>query len=184
MRLASPRDVLDFWFKEISSESWFKTEPALDAIVRERFEETWRAARMGTLQNWANSKDGALAYVILLDQFPRNMFRGSADAYATDGLAREAARHAIARGFDLELPASARSFLYLPLMHSEHLADQEDCVRLTLERLGEAHFSYPFAVRHHDAIARFGRFPARNSALGRQSSREEIEFLAKNPIGF
>jgi uncharacterized protein (DUF924 family) len=182
--LASPRDVLDFWFKEIPSESWFKSDPAVDSIIRERFEETWRAARADTLRDWTASQDGALAYVILLDQFPRNMFRGSANAYATDGLAREAARHAIARGFDLELPIVARSFLYLPLMHSEHLADQEDCVRLTQERLGEAHFSYPFAVRHRDAIARFGRFPARNCALGRQSSPEEIEFLSKNPIGF
>ena len=117
MSLKKPRDLLDFWFKEIPSESWFKSDPAVDAIIRERFEETWGAARTGTLGEWANSKDGALAYVILLDQFPRNMFRGSANAYATDGLAREAARHAIARGFDLELPAAARHFLYMPLMH-------------------------------------------------------------------
>jgi len=182
--LASPRDVLDFWFKEIPSEAWFKSDPAVDSTIRERFEETWHAARAGALADWANSQDGTLAYVILLDQFSRNMFRSSANAYATDGLAREAARHAIARGFDLELPASARHFLYMPLMHSEALGDQEDCVRLMRERMGETHFSYPFAVRHRDAIARFGRFPARNRALGRQSSPEEIEFLHKNPIGF
>ena len=184
MSLASPRDILDFWFKQIPSESWFKSDPAVDATIRERFEETWRAASAGTLRDWTNSKDGGLAYVILLDQFSRNMFRGSANAYATDGLAREAARHAIARGFDLELPVAARHFLYMPLMHSEALADQEDCVRLMRERLGEAHFSYPFAVRHRDSIARFGRFPARNSALGRQDTPEEIEFLRENPIGF
>jgi uncharacterized protein (DUF924 family) len=156
----------------------------VDATIRERFEDTWRAARAGELQDWTESKDGTLAYVILMDQFPRNMFRGSANAYATDSLAREAARHAVARGFDLELPAAARNFLYMPLMHSEALADQEDCVRLTRERLGETHFSYPFAVRHRNAIVRFGRFPARNSALGRQSTSEEIEFLHQNPNGF
>jgi uncharacterized protein (DUF924 family) len=182
--LAGPRDVLDFWFKEVSSDSWFKSDPAVDSLIRERFEETWRAARKGALRDWSESKEGALAYVILLDQFPRNMFRGSAEAYATDDLAREAARHAIARGFDLELPASVRNFLYLPLTHSENLADQEECIRLTRDRLGEAHYSYPYAVRHRDAIARFGRFPARNAALGRESTAEEIEFLGKNPIGF
>jgi len=184
MALAAPRDILDFWFKELSEESWFKADPALDALIRERFEETWRAACAGALRDWRESKEGALAYVILLDQFPRNMFRGSAEAYATDELARDAARHAIARGFDLELPPAVRSFLYLPLTHSEDLADQEACVRLTGERLGEGHSSYPFALRHRDAIARFGRFPARNSALGRQSTPEEIEFLHENPIGF
>lgn len=184
MSLANPRDILDFWFKEIPSESWFKSDPAIDSAIRERFEETWGAARAGKLADWMESNAGALAYVILTDQFPRNMFRGTADAFATDDRARSAARHAISRGFDLELPVIARSFLYLPLMHSEQLTDQEDCVRLTRERLGEAHFSYPFAVRHCEAIARFGRFPARNPALGRQSSAEEIEFLAKNPIGF
>ena len=184
MSLASQRDILDFWFEEIESERWFKTDPALDDTIRGRFEETWRTARTGGLRDWPDSKEGALAYVLLMDQFPRNMFRASADAYATDDLARKASRHAIARGFDLELPAAARNFLYMPLMHSEHLADQEDCVRLTQQRLGETHFSYPFAVRHRNAIARFGRFPARNSALGRSSTQEEIEFLHQNPIGF
>ena len=184
MSLASPRDILDFWFKEIPSECWFRIDPAVDAMICERFGETWQAAHAGALRDWMESKDGALAYVVLMDQFPRNMFRGSANAYATDSRAREANRHAIARGFDLELPSAAKNFLYMPLMHSEALTDQEDCVRLTRERLGETHFSYPFAVRHRNAIARFGRFPARNTALGRQSSEEEIEFLDQNPNGF
>ena len=184
MSLASPRDILDFWFKEISAERWFKTDPAVDSVIRGHFETTWRAARAGGLRDWLESKEGTLAYIVLLDQFPRNMFRGSAEAYATDDLARDAARHATARGFDLELPAAARTFIYLPLMHSEDLADQDICVGLTRERLGEADSSYPFAVRHRDAIARFGRFPARNIALGRQSTPEEIEFLGKNPNGF
>ena len=180
----SPREILDFWFKEIPSERWFSSDPAIDASIRERFEETWREARAGGVKDWLESKEGTLALIILFDQFPRNMFRGRAEAFATDALAREAARHAIASGFDLELPVVARHFVYLPLMHSEDLADQEKCVCLTAERLGKDHYSYPYALRHRDAVARFGRFPARNAALGRGNTGEEIEFLAKNQIGF
>jgi uncharacterized protein (DUF924 family) len=184
MSMAAPRDILDFWFREIRSERWFASDPALDAAIRGRFEETWRAAHAGGLGDWTQTKEGTLALILVLDQFPRNMFRGSADAYATDGQAREVAKYAIARGFDLEFPPAARNFVYLPLSHSEDLADQEASVRLTQERLGEGHSSYPYALRHRDAIARFGRFPKRNAALGRQSTPAEIEFLAKNPLGF
>jgi uncharacterized protein (DUF924 family) len=184
MSPANPRDILDFWFKEIPSERWFDSDSAFDAALRERFLDIWQAARAGALRDWADSKEGALALVILLDQFPRNMFRGKADAFATDALAREAAHHAIAKGFDVEVPAGARSFFYLPLTHSESLSDQEDCVRFTRERLGETDSTYPYALRHRAAIARFGRFPARNAALGRPSTSEEIEFLTQNPIGF
>ena len=184
MSALHPRDILDFWFKEIPPERWLKSDPAFDAVLRDRFEDSWRAARDGQFHDWAVSKEGALVLIVLLDQFPRNMFRGKADAFATDAMAREVARQAIARGFDVEFPAAARNFVYLPLMHSEDMADQQECVRLTRERLGEAHFSYPFAVRHHDAIARFGRFPARNAALDRASTPEEIAFLRANPIGF
>ena len=99
-------------------------------------------------------------------------------------MAQIAAREAIARGFDVEAPASVRSFFYLPLMHSEDLLDQEECVRLTRARLGDNHFSYPYALSHRDAIARFGRFPARNAALQRSSTPEETMFLQANPIGF
>lgn len=184
MSLKSPRQILDFWFKEIATERWFKADAAFDADVRQRFEETWRAARAGALRDWLDSKEGTLALVLVLDQFPRNMFRGTGEAFATDAMAREAARNAIARGFDLEATPDERSFMYLPLQHSENLADQELSVRLTTERVGEHHTSYPYALRHRDTIARFGRFPARNAALGRPSTPEEIDFLAKNPIGF
>ena len=184
MSLATPREILDFWFKDTPPERRFAVDTALDAAVRARFEETWRAARAGACESWASSMEGALALIVLLDQFPRNMFRGGAEAFATDALARAAAREALARGFDLEAPVGVRSFFYLPFMHSEDLADQETCLRLTRERLGEQHFSYAYAVRHRDAIARFGRFPARNAMLGRPSSPEETGFLEKNPIGF
>jgi uncharacterized protein (DUF924 family) len=184
MNLAGPREILDFWFKETPPERWFTADPDLDAAVRARFEETWRAARAGACESWTSSMEGALALIVLLDQFPRNMFRGGADAFATDAMAGAAAREALARGFDLEAPVGVRSFFYLPFTHSENLSDQEICVRLTRDRLGEHHSSYPYALRHRDAIARFGRFPARNAQLGRPSSQEEIAFLEENPIGF
>ena len=184
MSTASPREILDFWFKETPPERWFAADPAFDAAIRKRFEETWHLARSGALRDWANTMEGALALIVLLDQFPRNMFRGQADAFSTDALAREAAREAIARGFDLEAPAGVRSFFYLPLMHSEDLQDQRDCLRLTQERLGQDHFSLPYALGHRDVIARFGRFPARNAPLMRPSTAEEIEFLKANPNGF
>ena len=184
MSAASPREVLDFWFKETPPERWFEADPKFDADLRARFEETWRAARDGKLADWEETREGALALVIVLDQFPRNMFRGTAQAFATDALARAVSQCALEKGFDLESPPAAKNFLYLPLTHSENLADQERCVRLTRERLGEAHSSYPYALRHRDAIARFGRFPGRNRALARTSTPEEEEFLKKHPLGF
>ena len=180
----SPRAILDFWFKDTPPERWFIADPAFDALIRQRFEETWRSAYAGGMQSWGESMEGALALILLFDQFPRNMFRGGADAFASDPLAREVARAALKRGFDLEAPAGVRCFFYLPLMHSEVPADQELCLRLTRERLGEAHFSYPYAVRHLNTIGRFGRFPARNTALDRPCTPEETQFLIENPAGF
>jgi len=184
MSLASPREILDFWFKETPPERWFAADAAFDATLRGRFEESWRSAREGAFQSWNATMEGALALILLFDQFPRNMFRGRSDAFSTDAMAREIAREAVAKGFDVEAPAGVRSFFYLPFMHSEDSRDQDVCVRLTRERLGETHFSYPFALRHRDAIARFGRFPARNAALGRANTSEEKQFLETNPAGF
>ena len=179
-----PRDVLDFWLKETPSEKWFATDPALDAQIRARFEETWRLGCAGKLEDWENEPNGALALIVLFDQFPRNMFRGTAEAFASDSLAREIAKRAIADKRDLEVPASFRSFFYLPLTHSENIADQDACVQLTKERLGEDHFTYPYTLLHKAAVERFGRFPARNKALGRTNTAEEQEFLNHNPRGF
>ena len=184
MSIASPREVLDFWFKETPPERWFASDPGFDAAIRSRFEETWRAAREGACQSWQHSMEGTLALIIVLDQFPRNMFRGRAEAFSTDAMARDVARMALENGFDLEAPASIRSFYYLPFTHSESLKDQDISLRLTRERLGQDHFSFPYAVRHRDSIQRFGRFPARNAALGRESTPEERSFLETNPIGF
>ena len=184
MTEVSPNEVLDFWFKETPSAKWFASDPSFDAEIRSRFEALWRLGCAGGLAHWENENNGALALVILFDQFPRNMFRGTAEAFASDALAREMAKRAIAQRRDLEVPASIRSFFYLPLTHSEHLADQEACVRLTKERLGEEHFTYRYALSHKAAVERFGRFPARNAALGRTSTGDELAFLKTNPSGF
>jgi uncharacterized protein (DUF924 family) len=184
MSVATPGEILDFWFKEIPHARWFQADPEFDTTIKSRFEESWHAAREGRLDTWAGTKDGALALIVLLDQFPRNMFRGKAEAFATDELALRVAEDALKRGLDRDATLDERNFLYLPLMHSENLRDQEHCVRLTAERLGKDHYSYPFALRHRDAVARFGRFPARNAALGRASTEEEKAFLAESPSGF
>ena len=176
--------VLDFWLKDTPPDKWFGSDPALDAEIRARFEALWRSGHAGELDEWENEPNGALALIILFDQFPRNMFRGRAEAFASDARAREIAKRAIAQKRDLEAPASIRFFFYLPLEHSEHLPDQEACVRLTKERLGEEHFAYPYALSHKAVIERFGRFPARNKALGRPSTEQEQEFLNLNPRGF
>jgi uncharacterized protein (DUF924 family) len=179
-----PRDVLDFWLKDTPSEKWFANDPALDAQIRARFEDVWRLGCAGGLKDWEHEPNGALALIILFDQFPRNMFRGTAEAFASDPHAREIAKRAIAQKRDLEVPAAFRSFFYLPLEHSENISDQEACVQLTRERLGEQDVAHRYALMHKDAIERFGRFPARNKALGRASTAEEQEFLNHNPRGF
>jgi uncharacterized protein (DUF924 family) len=126
----------------------------------------------------------AHALIVVLDQFPRNIHRGSADSFAKDSLAYGIAERSIARGHDLDAPVAMRSSFYLPLMHSEVIAAQDRCIALAAERLGKEDFSYAFALNHRAVIARFGRFPARNKALGRKTTPEEAEFLAKNPAGF
>ena len=184
MSSITPRSILDFWFKEIDQKLWFVADAAFDAEVKARFEQIWRDAREGKFSAWEDDKEGTLALIILFDQFPRNMFRGTGEAFSTDASARRIAKHALARGDDLEAPASVRNFYYLPLTHSEDLTDQEMCVRLTRERLGESHYSYPYALRHRASVERFGRFPARNSALNRETTPEEADFLKTNPSGF
>jgi uncharacterized protein (DUF924 family) len=178
--VVSPREILDFWFKDTPEAKWFAVDPALDAEIRRRFLETWQAAREGALRGWQSSAEGAFARIVLLDQFPRNMFRGHAESFATDAQAREAANDAVAHAFDLQAPKAVRNFFYLPFMHSENAADQDRSVALLEERCGADHYSFPFALEHRRIIARFGRFPARNAALGRISTPEELAFLAEN----
>jgi uncharacterized protein (DUF924 family) len=172
--IVSPADVLAFW-RAAGADKWFKRDSAFDAEITARFAGTQRAAAAGALSAWADTAEGALALVIVLDQFPRNMFRGDARAFATDDVARAVAESAIARGFDQRVPAGERQFFYLPFEHSEVMADQERCIAL-MRATGDPDL-VKWAQLHADIIRRFGRFPHRNTALGRATTREEQAFL-------
>jgi uncharacterized protein (DUF924 family) len=170
----SAEDVLAFWL-DAGSGRWFEHDEAFDAAIRERFAATYAAAADSLLSAWENSADSALALVIVLDQFPRNMFRHSARSYATDPLALAVARRAIARGFDRLMAMPSRAFFYLPFEHSEELADQERAIAL-FAATGDADL-LKWAELHADIIRRFGRFPHRNAVLGRTTTPEEQAFL-------
>jgi uncharacterized protein (DUF924 family) len=176
-RLSTPDEVVAFW-REAGPDRWFEPDDAFDAACRERFLLTHEAAARGDLNEWELSPDGALALVLLLDQFPRNMFRGTRRVYRTDPAAVDAADRAIEKGFDREVDPALRRFLYLPFMHSEELRDQERSVTLN-EATGEAE-PIKWARRHRDIVARFGRFPHRNALLGRESTEEEKRFLQES----
>jgi uncharacterized protein (DUF924 family) len=166
--------VLAFW-RAAGSEKWFKKDAAFDRDIRTRFLHTYEAAAAGGLADWESTPEGALALVIVLDQFPRNLFRGDARTYAADPLALSVAKRALARGFAHGFPAAERTFFYLPFEHSEHLADQERCVAL-FHATGDADL-LKWAELHADIIRRFGRFPHRNAVLGRGTTAEEQAFL-------
>jgi len=167
-------DIVSFW-SEAGPDKWFAQDDNFDQAIRSRFLPTYQAAANGDLEAWEESADGALALLILLDQFPRNMFRGDARAFATDTLARAAADRALSRGFDQATDPEVRSFFYMPFMHSEALSDQDRCVRL-FEALGDAE-QLRYAAEHRDVIRRFTRFPHRNRALGRDATPAEQAFL-------
>jgi len=172
---AGPGEVVTFWLGQ-NEKVWFSADPAFDAEVLSRFAELVERAKSGALDHWADTAEGALALVILLDQMTRNIYRDSPEMFAADGKALSVAERAIERGFDQELPKAERRWLYMPFMHSEDLADQERSVELfTRSEISE---SVPFAVDHADIIRRFGRFPHRNAILGRQTTPEEADFLA------
>jgi len=165
--------VVDFW-TAAGPRRWFAKDAAFDAEFRERFAAQHEAAARGELKDWLRTATGALALVLLLDQYPRNSFRGTARMFASDALAREAANAAIAAGHDRAVGDELASFFYLPFEHSEGLADQEKAMALC-ERLGGEAFKY--AVIHRDVIQRFGRFPHRNAILGRATTPEEEQFM-------
>lgn len=175
---AGPAAVLRFWIDEVGPKGWYGGGEAVDASVRERFAATWERAAADALSGWCCDAPGTLAYVILTDQFPRNMFRGDARAFATDRKALAAAVPAIHRRWDMQIPEPQRQFFYLPLMHSERATDQDHCVRLLLTRMPEAGAdNLRHARAHREIVRRFGRFPTRNEALGRPSSAAEVAFL-------
>jgi uncharacterized protein (DUF924 family) len=178
----SPDDVLDFWFSAAAQPSWFVRSEAFDARVREILGPLYAQAARGELDHWAADARGALALVLLLDQAPRNLHRGSADAFATDARALKHARAAVDAGLDRQLGETERVFLYMPFEHSESLADQDRCLAL-MSALAEPMWR-DFADRHRTIIARFGRFPHRNAVVGRESTKEELEFLSQPGSSF
>ncbi|HET9584119.1 MAG TPA: DUF924 family protein [Bradyrhizobium sp.] len=170
----TPAGIVTFW-RDAGPDRWYTPDDAFDAEVRRRFLDLWRQAAAGGLSSWETSDDGALALVIVLDQFPRNMFRGDIRTYASDALAREVASRAIDGGLDARIDPQLREFLYLPFMHSEHLADQLRCIELS-RKAGLAE-SAKWAEHHAGIIRRFSRFPHRNRILGRATTPEEQAFL-------
>lgn len=168
-------EVLDFWFGELAQEERFGGAAEVDAKIRDRFGALYDTLSKTCPPEAMTDARTALATVIVYDQFPRNMFRRRPEAFATDALAVQVARNALDKGFEAELGPEERAFLYMPFMHSEVLADQERCVDLFKSTGNEEALKY--AIEHRDIIARFGRFPHRNRALGRASTGDEAEFL-------
>jgi uncharacterized protein (DUF924 family) len=172
--MPGPDEVLAFW-RAAGRQKWFEKDAAFDREIASRFLKLWQAAVAGKLKRWEEKPETALALVIVLDQFPRNMFRGQARCFDSDLLARAVAQRAISDGFDQRVAREERGFFYLPFMHSENLADQERCLALA-----RAHDDDEFsrhAGQHADIICRFGRFPHRNPILGRSMTPEEQAFL-------
>ena len=175
-------DVLRFWFDDVGREAWFRKDAGIDEQIRARFLILYEVLARWPPSDALASPNRALATVLVLDQFPRNLFRGSAQAFATDALAREVASGAIAKGFDAGLDKDRRLFLYLPFEHSEDKADQVRSVEL-ISSLGDADLA-DWAVRHKAVVDRFGRFPHRNAVLGRASTPEEEAFLQEPGSSF
>ena len=184
-------EILDFWFGGEAErgqfrEVWFKKDEDFDREISTRFRGDYETAVSGGLGDWQDSERGCLALILLLDQFPRNMFRGDARAFATDHRARAVADHAVSEGMDLALPPIQRMFVYLPFEHSENVEDQRRSIELFLaldeELDGPDLLSY--ARRHAEVISRFRRFPHRNAALGRDTTPEEAEFLEEPGSSF
>lgn len=174
-------DVITFWFADPTR--WFRKDPAFDEELRSRFGELHAAIRRGEHEAWRSTARGALAYVLVLDQFSRNLFRGAPESFASDPQALGAAREALERGFDRELPSDQASFFLMPFMHSESLDDQDHCVAW-FEAAGTFADNLKYAEQHRDIIRRFGRFPHRNAILGRASTPDELAFLEQPGSSF
>lgn len=185
-------EVLTFWFQDPTGQTtknrkeWFAKDPKFDQEIRDRFLGLYEQAATGQLNHWPETAPGMLALILVLDQFPRNLFRGDPRAFATDARALALTQTAIARGFDQVLPLIQRWFVYLPLMHSEDLAIQQQSVEYfrQLEQDPETQSCYPYALKHRDVIQQFGRFPHRNAILGRPSTPAEIAFLQQPGSSF
>lgn len=177
-KITSCEELLSFWFSDAMKSHWFSSTPDIDSQIREKFHTSWEKASNNGLDDWLNDAPCTLALVILLDQLPLNMFRGQPASFSTEQQAVTACKLAIARGFDKSTPSNRLAFLYMPLMHSENIEDQELSVNMfSAAGLPE---NLKFARHHRDIIKRFGRFPHRNEILGRQSSQEEINYLSSS----
>jgi len=176
--MSDPVAVLDYWLNTVGPDGWYAGGEDLDDDVRARWQDLWAAAERGGLDHWIEGPAGSLAFIILTDQFPRNMFRGQAKSFATDPHARAAARCALEAGWDMEVPEPERQFFYLPFEHSEDAGDQALSVQLFTERLPSEPENLHHAIVHAEVIRRFGRFPTRNAALSRVNSPEEEVYLA------
>ncbi|WP_299206537.1 DUF924 family protein [uncultured Tateyamaria sp.] len=174
--MVGPDEVLSFWLDECTPDDWFKSDAAFDQKIRDRFGDAWKAATEGKFALWLTYPSGALAYIILTDQFPRNMFRDDAAAFSTDKAALAAAKSAIAKGWDMRIDLPARQFFYMPLEHSENLCDQDRAVRLICERMKDDEFLL-HARAHREVIREFGRFPHRNAVLRRATTAAEKAHL-------
>jgi uncharacterized protein (DUF924 family) len=186
-------EVLDFWFGREGEpeygqfrDEWFRKDPEFDATVTEKFADLYEEAAAGELDGWRGTAESCLALVIVLDQFPRNMFRGDGRTHAEDGRALGASKYAVEHAMDRELPAFQRMFLYMPFMHSESVEDQRRSVELFERLAGEegAPDVVSYAVAHKDIVERFGRFPHRNGILGRETTPEEVAFLTTEGSSF
>ena len=173
-------EILTFWFEETKPVQWFQKNDDFDELIRSQFDTAYTLARQGILEGWKETPLGCLAYILLLDQFPRNMFRDTAKAFETDPQALEIAKHALDKHFDKTLSPIQKRFIYLPFEHSEDLKDQETSVKLFEKTKKDDPVGYDYAIRHLKIIERFGRFPHRNEILGRKSTPEELTFL-KDP---
>ena len=176
--MSDPIEVLEFWLGEVGPEGWYAGGEALDDECRARFLDLWQAAHEGGLEHWVDGTVGTLAYLVICDQLARNMHRGTDLAFATDARALAAARQAVEAGWDMGAPEPERQFFYMPFEHSEDPADQELAVRLLTERMASDPDMALHARAHQAIIARFGRFPFRNAALGRDTTPAEAEFMA------
>ncbi len=178
------KEVLSFWFDETQPAQWFQKNDSFDADISERFMVTYDMAKKGLCSSWCKDADGVLALAIVLDQFPRNMFRDNAKSFETDGKALLIVKDAIHKGFDQILTPVKRRFIYIPFMHSANIAEQKRCVELFESMKDDDPLSHDYALKHLDVIKKFGRFPHRNKILGRKSSEEELKYLDLPGAGF
>jgi len=174
----TPKEIIDYWFSARIKQHWFSSVLELDDEIRDSYATVWEKAAAGDLDGWADHPDGSLALIIILDQFPLNMFRGEAKCFSTESKVIDVARHAIDRSFDERLPREQLAFLFMPFMHSERLEDQDLAVSLYRQYNLEANIS--FAEHHQGIVRRFERFPHRNAILGRESTADEISYLASD----